>query len=204
MKKPSGRFPQREVAEKRIQRRVIWVLTEGEQTEPAYLDMWAHHNTDVHLEIRDTGMSPDALVRRAKAHKRGQPRKQIDRDFDEIWCVSDTDEHKKLRDAIQDARQSGVEMVVSNPCFELWLVLHVQNQTGYIHRHDVQRLSEKVGLTNGKKIAETAHHTLIDAFDIAKERAQTLDELHAGNDSPDRSNPSTDVWRLVDQLRDGE
>jgi len=204
MKKPSGRFPQRGVAGKRIQRRILWVLTEGEKTEPAYLDMWAHQNTDVHVEIRDTGMSPDALVRRAKEHKRRQPRKRADRDFDEIWCVSDTDEHKKLREAIEDARQSGIEMVVSNPCFELWLVLHAHNQTGYIHRRDVQKLSETLGLTNGKKIAETAQNTLLDTFALAKDRAQALDALHAGNDSSKRSNPSTDVWRLVDELRDGE
>lgn len=204
MKKPSGRFPQRDVPGQSTERRVLWVLTEGEKTEPAYIDMWAHRNTDVHVEIRDTGMSPDALVRRAKDHKKKQPTRRADRGFDEIWCVSDRDEHQKLRQAIEDARQAGIEMVVSNPCFELWLVLHAQPQTGYIHRHDVQRLSEKLGLTNGKKIPETALNTLVDAFPLAKERAQALDELHAGNDSPERSNPSTDVWRLVDRLRDGE
>ena len=203
MKKPSGRFPQRGVAPRRIPRRVLWVLTEGEKTEPAYLDMWAHRNTDVHVEIKDTGMSPDALVRRAKEHERRQPKKHENRDFDEIWCVSDTDEHKKLRHAIDDARQSGIEMVVSNPCFELWLVLHVQKQTGYIHRHDVQKLSDTLGVTDGKKIAETAENTLIDAFEVAKDRARALDEIHAGNDSRERSNPSTDVWRLIDQFRDG-
>ena len=45
--------------------------------------------------------------------------------------------------------------------------------------------------------------TLADAFQTARERAQQLDQRHAGNNSPARSNPSTDVWRLVDQLRDG-
>ena len=94
-------------------------------------------------------------------------------------------------------------MAVSNPCFELWLVLHVQNQTGHIHRRAVQKLSGQLGLTDGKKIAETAEKTLVDAVEIAKERALALDKLHAGNQSSDRSNPSTDVWRLVDQLRDG-
>jgi len=28
-----------------------------------------------------------------------------------------------------------------------------------------------------------------------------LDSMHEGNDSPPRSNPSSDVWRLVDRLR---
>ena len=148
-------------------------------------------------------MTPDALVRRAKEHLRGQPRRRADRDFDEIWCVFDTDEHENLPHAVEDARQSGIDVAVSNPCFELWLVLHAQERTASIDRHSVQRLSNELGLSDGKRIADTARNTFVEAFETAKVRAQALDQRHAGNDSPPRSNPSTDVWRLVDQLRDG-
>ncbi len=79
-------------------------------------------------------------------------------------------------------------------------MLHVQDQTAYIHRHDVQSLSTQLGLTDGKKIADAARETLVEAFEAAKQRARALDERHAGNGSPPRSNPSTDVWRLVDRL----
>ena len=37
-------------------------------------------------------------------------------------------------------------VAVSNPCFELWLVLHAREQTAFISRHDVQRLSETAAL----------------------------------------------------------
>ena len=114
----------------------------------------------------------------------------------------DTDEHENLPHAIEDARQSAILVAVSNPCFELWLVLHAREQTAYIDRHDVQRLSNELGLSDGKGIAATARNTLVDVFQTAKERARHLDQRHAGNNSPARSNPSTDVWRLVDQLRD--
>ena len=113
------------------------------------------------------------------------------------------DQHENLPHAITDARQSGIEVAVSNPCFELWLVLHLREQTAYIDRHDVQRLSNELGLSDGKRIADTARNTLVEAFATAKGRAEALDQRHADNDSPARSNPSTDVWRLVDQLRDG-
>ena len=49
----------------------------------------------------------------------------------------------------------------------------------------------------------TEGNTLVDAFQTAKDRAQQLDQRHAGNNIPVRSNPSTDVWRLVDHLRAG-
>ena len=104
---------------------------------------------------------------------------------------------------MEDAKQGGIKVAVSNPCIELWLVLHAQDRTAHIHRHDVQRLSKELGLTDGKKIAGAAWETLVEAFETARQRAQALDERHAGNGSPPRSNPSTDVWRLVDRLESG-
>ena len=148
-------------------------------------------------------MTPDALVRQAKEHVRRRPRKHAEREFDEIWCVFDTDNHVHLSQAIAEARQGGIKVAVSNPCFELWLVLHVQDQTAYIHRHAVQHEAKRLGLSDGKRIAEAAKNTFIARFQDARQRAQALDQLHAGNNSPGRSNPSTDVWRLVNRLRDG-
>ena len=203
MRRPAGRSPKRGRAEKRTPRYVLRVLTEGRRTEPDYFIVWRRRNARVHLNLADSGMTPDALVRRAKEHLRGQPRRRADRDFDEIWCVFDTDEHENLPHAVEDAGQNGIDVAVSNPCFELWLVLHAQEQTAPIDRHGVQRLSNELGLSDGKRIADTARNTLVEAFETAKDRAQALDQRHAGNDSPPRSNPSTDVWRLVDQLRDG-
>lgn len=92
-------------------------------------------------------------------------------------------------------------VAVSNPCFELWLVLHIREQMRHIDRKQVQDLSGALGLTDGKNIPKTAWNTLVEAFEDAKRRARALDERHEGNDSPPRTNPSTDVWRLVDRLR---
>ena len=204
MKKPSGRSPRRRHPT-REPRRVLRVLTEGKTTEPGYLSRWARRNDRndrIHLDLSDTGMTPDALVRRAREHvRRNRQSKRADPDFDEIWCVFDTDEHPNLPGAIDDARRSGIEVAVSNPCFELWLVLHVEDQTAHVHRHEVQRRANELGLSDGKKITDAAWSRLIEAFETAKQRARALDERHEGNDSPPRSNPSTDVWRLADRIR---
>ena len=143
MKKPPGGHPRRRPPTQE-QRRVVRVLTEGKVTERDYLKRWARRNRGVHLDPSDAGMTPKALVRQAREYVRRQPRsKNADREFDEIWCVFDTDEHPNLSEAMEDARQSGIEVAVSNPCFELWLVLHKREQTAHIHRHDVQRLSNE-------------------------------------------------------------
>ena len=134
---------------------------------------------------------------------RNRRAKRSDQEFDEIWCVFDVDQHPNISQAINDARQSGINVAVSNPCFELWLVLHRQEQTAYIDRHDIQQRSDEVGLTANKHILPAAEAVLVEAVDTAKQRALALDRRHAGNGSAPRSNPSTNAWRLVDRLRAG-
>ena len=204
MRKPSGRSPRRGRVQEQRQRYTLRVLSEGEVTEPSYLTEWARRNRgNVRLKLDDTGMTPTSLVRRAREYLRTRRPRREDPDFDEIWCVFDTDQHPNLAQAINEAGQSGIGVAVSNPCFELRLVLHAQNQTAPIHRHAVQRSSEELGFSDGKRIPDTARNRLVEAYDSAKQRARALDERHAGNGSPPRENPSTDVWRLVDRLRNG-
>ena len=202
MRPPSSRRPRRLVGQEET-RRVIRVLTEGAITEPQYLTAWARHNRGhVRLDISDRGMTPKALVDRAKGHVRSnRPTKRRAADYDEIWCVFDIDEHPNVPQAVGEARQVGVEVAVSNPCFELWLVLHADAQTAHIDRRRAQRRSAELGLSHDKTIPPDAQNSLIAAFETAKRRAIDLNERHAGNGSPPGTNPSTDVWRLVDRLR---
>lgn len=104
---------------------------------------------------------------------------------------------------MEEARQSGIRVAVSNPCIELWLVLHAREQTAYIDRHVVQRLASELGLADGKRIPDSVRQALVEGFETARQRARALDERHDGDGRPRRSNPSTDVWQLVDRLRDG-
>ena len=202
MTRPSTRRPRRRVAQQDT-RRVIRVLTEGEITEPEYLTAWTRYNRrHVRLDISDRGMTPKTLVSRAREHvRKNRPMKRRAPDYDEIWCVFDIDEHPDVPQAIEEARQGGIEIAVSNPCFELWLVLHAPAQTAHIERQPEQRLSAEVGLTRNKAIPPAARNRLIDAFETAKQRAIDLKVRHAGNGFPPRANPSTDVWRVVDSLR---
>lgn len=52
-------------------------------------------------------------------------------DFDETWLVIDRDrwKDKRLAEVATGAGQRGHALAVSNPCFELWLLLHVTADT---------------------------------------------------------------------------
>lgn len=184
--------------------RVIRVHTEGRVTERDYLSHWGRRSEGARIDWGESGMSPaglaaraqhDAQVSRRSSRRYGAPA------FDEIWCVFDVDAHPDVSQAIVEAEQSGINVAVSNPCFEVWLVLHCEDQRAHVERGGIQRRASQLGLIDGKSIPDTALCLLSESYEDAKRRATELDTWHDENDSPPRSNPSTDVWRLVDRLR---
>ena len=188
-------------------RRVIRVHTEGVATEVDYLTKLAnHHRATIRLTFGPGGRVPKSLVEQAcqDQDKRCRQRRPVPPyDYDEIWCVFDVDEHPEIKQSVNRARQKGVKVAVSNPCFELWLVLHHQDQTAYIHRRKVQRLAQELGLIEGKRIDDSSFNLLMEKYEDARRRAKELDRRHKGNLSSTWSNPSTGVWRLVDSIREG-
>lgn len=150
-----------------------------------------------------TGGTPLTLVERAVAAKRDSAREEArsrGRAYEDIWCVFDVDEHPNVPRAIELASQHGIEIVISNPCIELWFILHFEDQTAFIDRHTAQcRSAELLGCK--KNLTDAATDRLYEQLDEARRRAQALDAKHAGDGSAPRSNPSSDMWRLIDHVR---
>ncbi len=182
----------------------LLVLVEGSRTEDGYLLPLRRALRDsvlIHVDAR--GAAPLTLVQRAVQAKRESARDAArgrGRDYDGVWCMFDRDEHPNLADALDLAFRAGVEVVMSNPCIELWFVLHFEDRTATIDRREAQhRAAELLGCK--KNLNAAATDRLYDLFDTARQRATALDAKHAGDGSPPRSNPSSDVWRLIDDAR---
>lgn len=163
------------------------------------------HRQTIRIDFGQSGAVPATLVSHAcqdmddnrRAQRRGDPL------YEEIWCVFDRDEHSGVAQALDRAHQKGVETAYSNPCFELWLVLHKRKQTGYIERQEVQRLARSLGLIERKALKKDRFSELLHEFADAKRRARELDQMHSGDGRLPGSNPSSSVWRLVDSIRRG-
>ena len=116
------------------------------------------------------------------------------KDFDEVWCVVDVDEFD-LSSTFQVARRSGVKLAVSNPCFELWLLLHHEDYHGRLEQC-------AAAYRRVKKHVPAYDKTRLDfeQFECgvthAVQRAKELDPNGVGHDR----NPSTGVWRLVERM----
>ena len=181
------------------------MLTEGRRTEVEYLAKWAAEFRDrVTVDFDLFHGAPMSLVERAvvlvKQRQRAIRRDRGDAPFDEIWCIFDRDEHPYVNEALALAERHQIGVAFSNPCFELWLVLHANDLRRHTERHAVQAISADVGFTIGKGLHPDAWPRLRSTWEIAEQRGLALEVLHQGNESPPGSNPSTSVAQVVRSL----
>jgi hypothetical protein len=179
----------------------ILIVCEGKRTEPEYFrEMKSVERALVDLDIRTEG-KPKQLVERAVELKRQtEAAAERERDenlrYDEVWCVFDIDTHKLIAEASQQAKSHRIELAISNPCFELWVLLHFQDQRAHILVRQVQRLCAKHLPEYEKKVP---YAKLRPHYMVAVRRAKRLEEMHAPHVRL-RGNPSTGVYRLTERI----
>lgn len=178
------------------------VVCEGRVTERCYFSDLRHlDRSPVSLEIV-SGAVPKTLVEIAVKRKHestSAARRERDDNlkFDEIWCVFDVDEHPNVSEAKQQARDNGIKVAVSNPCFELWALLHFQDQRAYIDRHNIHDLCRQYMPGYEKKLPCAE---LMKNYDEALARAINLMKWHEDRGTT-RANPSTNAYELVMAIR---
>lgn len=180
------------------------MFCEGKVTEEEYLKHYHRlHRRSVSVEIGNSGADPLWLVNRATSAKKDDERKERrgrGRAHDEVWCIFDVDEHPNLREAIEMAARNEIHVAVSNPCLELWLLLHFEDQTAHIDRHTVQSRARRHLRTRTKALGASALADLEARYETARERARRLDVKHRGDGSPPRWNPSSEAWKIIDSI----
>lgn len=162
------------------------------QTENQYFDrlrQW-RRNPAVKVTVLPKGRDPAGLVAYVRKWLH-QQRKE----FDEVWCVFDVDEFPGVADAVRLAAREGVFVAVSNPCFELWLLLHFERCTAHVPRYKslVSKLEKHVGNYDKTELKFMQYQ---DGVDDAIRRARDLDPTGEAF----QRNPSTGVWRLVERI----
>jgi hypothetical protein len=184
----------------------ILIVCEGRLTEPGYFKAFQHQmrNPRVHVEIaRETGV-PLTVVEEAKRLKtEAEQDAKRERDenlrWDEVWGVFDVDEHPNIEQARQLAATHAIDLAISNPCFELWALLHFQDQRSHIER-DKARLALQGHLPGYDKSLDFPR--LHPGYFEAVRRAKELDREAARHEQVGR-NPTTGVHRLAESIRQG-
>ena len=179
----------------------VLIVTEGEKTEVNYFK-----------EIRRYFRLPSATVRVCPADGTNPLQVvtfaselcQKVREWERVFCVIDRDQHAFYDRALglaleldgryrNDERQSiQFTAIPSNPCFELWLLLHFQRSEAFIHGNEVvRRVTAHIdGYRKGRSDIFSKTRTGLDTAYANAER------LRARVERPG-DNPSTEVDVLV-------
>ena len=179
------------------------MFCEGTRTEPEYVralkqEPAVHKVASVDIRIVNVGdTAPLTLVNAAAEARARQDRD----DVDEVWCLFDVEwpqNHPNLKQAVNRAQHAGVRLAISNPCFELWLVLHFKRQSAWLTTDQSRDLrgaldgSSDKGLDGASYMSRRAD---------ARQRARALTAMHDGNETPfPHDNPSSGMFQFLDAI----
>jgi hypothetical protein len=142
-------FNKRRRPPSREAKRIFYVFCEGGNTEPKYFAALQRATKNALVEIKTykgAGV-PKTLAGKAIALRkslRGARRKNSFEGRDEVWAIFDRDDHEGYYEAIALCNDAKVGVANSNPCFEVWLVLHNQDYHKPDGREDVYKLLKKL------------------------------------------------------------
>lgn len=181
----------------------VTIYCEGKNTEPQYFNWIAatHGNGLVVVKSVPAAGVPQTLVEKAVASKREQRRqKNSFEERDQFWVAFDRDEHPNVPQAIASANAKGVGVAFSNPCFELWILLHLRDHDAPDDRHEIQKILRTNMPSydpNGEKKCDLG--TLAGSVRAACERAKRMRHRRCEQGAP-RERPYTDVDLLVETI----
>ena len=173
------------------------VVTEGEKTEPQYINEFLRIHQAPNVRIGGTGFDPQGVVEKAIELK-----KSVGRGRAHVWAVFDRDEHLRFEEALRLAQRHGICVAVSNPCFEPWAVFHYRDHAAPIDRHDCQRLLARLcagyRADRGKLFKDT--EAIRSNHDAAVQRGKRSLHDREKEDDP-QGNPSTSMHVLMESIR---
>jgi hypothetical protein len=190
-------------------RPTVLIVCEGGETERQYFEKFARHhkNALIKVEVADRTGVPFSLVEYTKDYKREiekKARRQMDQNiaYDSVWCVFDVDQHPRIPDAKVMAAANDINLAISNPCFELWLVLHLRETLGMQHHHAMQDLLETLDPNYDKHVKHVDFPLYIPGYEQAIRRARRMDALAQQVGTPGH-NPTTNVYELTELILRG-
>jgi hypothetical protein len=164
----------------------------------------------VRFETKNSGANPRKLLELAHEYVE-QERKAIKAGEKEVWIVCDRDGHAHAAKAIE-LKSENIHVAFSNPCFELWLLLHYaycsrpfhsDSTVGSKDRDDLQNEIGQYlkGFDCEQKTVQAAHHPeLAGRYETARGNAiRFARELtESGQSRLEKTN--TNVYELVESI----
>lgn len=186
------------------------LLCEGRNTEPSYFGALRRTCSSalIGVEIVPGAGVPYTIaakaVERARSLGISRRRRNSFEEADQVWAVFDRDSHPRFAEAIALCESRGVRVGRSNPCFELWLILHERDHTRHEGRDRMQSILGELRPEYDKERGKTPDcEDLISRVKHAERRAEELLRRRQDEGNP-YGNPSTTVGRLTREIREAD
>jgi hypothetical protein len=185
-----------------VKKRAILIVGEGRETEPNYFrGLYGEQavRDRFHVVIKKgIGFRASAVVELAIMQK-------TKGDYDQVYCVVDVEDVARRDDlskAVTLARKHNITLMLSNPCFEVWLLSHFERTSRSfvdaaaaveaVSRH--WQAGFRIAYSKGD---EQIYQRLKNLTDHAIGNARNVREVDHGNRPVVDCNSSTDVYKLV-------
>lgn len=190
----------------RKRKKIIFIGAEGKnKTETKYFNSFNRlQDTYIVKFARNNRTDPKGMV--TSIHKEASTEGITGRNGDEVYVLLDADseQYKKeqIKEAISIGKNKNVNVIISNPCFELWLLLHFEYTTKYFSSNRELIKELKRYIKNYEKNLDV--FTMLEDKQMdALKNAKKLHSVHAETRKQLRyvQNPETDIDILVDKLK---
>lgn len=188
----------------------ILIICEGETTEPKYFEDFKTkcENSLVEVEAIGIGGAPETVV--SKAIEELQERQKLARksgnSFEleiEVWAAFDRDDipMSKIRSAIALAERNNVSVAFSNPCFEVWGLMHYSAYAKPGHQSECHKALKKVlpGYCHQDNPILDLNE-LTPRYEAAVKNAK-ISLIEREKDGEKIGDPSTTVFLLTEQIK---
>jgi RloB-like protein len=179
--------------------RLFIVACDDTYAPKQYFDFFRIHRVQVHVVPAVEGRCSAAHVLERLQGIDHEP-------DDELWMLLDTDHYvesthiRAFMGTIAEARRQGVNVALSKPCFELWLLLHHADESAVIPlstaRHVEEALRAKLGQYNKTRLRQ--EHFPLNSVSDAYTRARRLDGGAGGGEIPVNNTSRVYLlWRAI-------
>lgn len=196
---------------RREPKRRFIIYCEGKNTEPAYFAALRRTCTNALIEVETIGVGgvpltlAELAVERSRSlglSRRSRKALSFFEEGDQVWAVFDRDTHPNYNEAVTFCVQAGVGVARSNPCFELWLILHEEDYNKSNGSKAVQAHLKKLRPEYDPKGAKTPDCAdLVERVEKAEDRAEKQ-LIRRKEEGTPFGPPSTTVGHLTRAIRD--
>lgn len=209
-------MPKKKKSENRPVLPVFRIFCEGEKTEPLYIKGYvSHFHSDKRNVIVVEKSNKNTPVQLVEAARDAKNEGQVN---DVIWAVFDRESETKYphhlhNEAREIAKTNGIEIALSNVCFEYWLLLHfTYTAASYSSCDDLLKKStfkkclKDIGINDYDKglalLFDKLKNLVPDALENSERlKQQAIKSAAVGKETPHYLNPYVDVHEMFIDIK---